>query len=100
MGFSWGSLNLLDCSLFGSLVAREKGVFTMSEREVLVLGSSGDDFYQAPDLGPVAQAHTEQLYSGVVDGVISMPKLRGAVSISSSMLKKKINEKLLMQCPT
>ena len=72
----------------------------MSDREVLVLGSSGDDFHQDPDLGPVVQAHTEQLYSGVVDGVISMPKLSGAVSISSSMLKKKINEKLFMQCPT
>ena len=72
----------------------------MSDREVLVLGSSGDDFHQAPDLGPVVEAHTEQLNSGVVDGVINMPKLRGAVSILSSMLKKKINEKLLMQCPT
>ena len=41
---------------FGGKIA-EKGVFTTSDRKVLVLGSSKDDPHQAPNLGLVVQAH-------------------------------------------
>ena len=63
--FSCGALNLLDCSLLGSLVAR------LLSREFLpyliehhILGSSGDYF------GLIDQTQTQQLNGCVVDVIV------------------------------
>ena len=48
----------------------EERIFSMSDGEILVLCSSGDDLNEALDFGLVVETHAEQLDGGVVDVVV------------------------------
>ena len=48
----------------------EERIYSMSDGEIVVLCSSGDDLNETSDLGLVVQTHAEQLDGGVVDVVV------------------------------
>ena len=48
----------------------QKRVLSMSDGQIFIFSSCGDDLNQTSDLGLVVQTHAEQLDGGVVDVVV------------------------------